>query len=115
MILKPGDKLLIAHRRLYENDDPRYFVGEVAAYDAGIIKAVGFSFVKDFGSGDVIRKHEPRTKILSISSYAFLIYQLASDVDITNVRFYSEDGHEILADGADLKMNLAEYPRQGHL
>ncbi len=115
MILKSGDKLLIAHRRLFEKEEPRYFVGEVVAYEAGIIKLAGFSFVRDITSGSVIRKDEPRTKIVSVSSYAFLIYQLPDDLDIIKVSFENEEGQQFLTDGGSLRMNLAEYPHRGHL
>jgi hypothetical protein len=115
MILKPGDKVFITHRRMYEKDEPRYFVGEVIAYDAGIMKVGGFSFVRDLGTGLVIRKDEPRVKILSISSYAFLIYELPPNSDIAAVTFAREDGKIVLTDGRHLSMNLAEHPRDGHL
>jgi hypothetical protein len=43
MMLKEGDKILIAHRRLFEKDDVRFFVGRVDAYEA----ATGHSYVRD--------------------------------------------------------------------
>ena len=47
MILNPGDKILVVHRPLFEADTARYFLGLVDAYEAGIAKVVGTSWVKD--------------------------------------------------------------------
>jgi hypothetical protein len=33
MLLEQGNKLLVTHRRLFEGDLPRFFVGEVEAYE----------------------------------------------------------------------------------
>ncbi|MEX2490545.1 MAG: hypothetical protein WD425_02165 [Nitrospirales bacterium] len=41
MMIEQGEKLFIAHRRLFEKDTPRFFVGEVQAYEAGIAKGKG--------------------------------------------------------------------------
>ena len=43
MVLKEGDNILVAHRRLFEKDEVRFFVGRVDAYEAGIVKAPGHS------------------------------------------------------------------------
>ena len=46
-MLEAGNKLLVAHRRMFESEQPRYFVGEVVAYDSGIVKLAGYSFARD--------------------------------------------------------------------
>jgi len=115
MILEPGNKLLAAHRRLFENDEPRFFVGEVVAFDAGFAKVKGYSFVRDVMGGTFIRKDDLRTKLLSIASGAFLMYQLPDDVDIDCVGFESHDAELILTDGKTLKMNMAEQPHRGQI
>ena len=33
MLLEPGDKILVAHRRLFERDVVRFFLGSVDAYE----------------------------------------------------------------------------------
>jgi hypothetical protein len=37
MLLKVGDKILVAHRRLYDKDEERFFVGRIEAYEAGVV------------------------------------------------------------------------------
>lgn len=51
--LNQGEKLLIVHRRLFENDTPRLFVGEVLIYEAGIVKVKRYTFVKDLFNGNM--------------------------------------------------------------
>jgi hypothetical protein len=40
MLLKTGDKILIAHPRLFESDQDRFFVGQVEDYEAGVVASV---------------------------------------------------------------------------
>jgi hypothetical protein len=113
MILNPGDKVLVVHRRLFEADTARYFLGLVDAYEAGIAKVVGTSWVKDAYSGVVIHKDEPRIKIIPINSSGFLIYQLPDDVDLDTIEFRVDDTEQTLhltAAGKTL-MDLTERPR----
>jgi hypothetical protein len=51
-----GDKLLIVHRRLFEKDTSRFFVGEVQAYEQGVAKVKGYTFVKDRFTGNIKKK-----------------------------------------------------------
>jgi hypothetical protein len=107
--------LLVTHRRLFEKDESRYFVGTVDAYEAGIVKATGYSFVRDMGSGRVLRKDDRRTKLFSIISGAFLVYQLPDEAELDAVQFVSQDDELSLSDGKHFKMNMAELPHQGHI
>jgi hypothetical protein len=51
MILKKGDNIFVAHRRLFDGDAPRFFVGQVDDYEVGVVKARGYSYVWDEMSG----------------------------------------------------------------
>lgn len=46
-MLEQGEKLLIVHRRLFDKDTPRFFIGEVEAFETGLAKVKGYTFVKD--------------------------------------------------------------------
>lgn len=113
MILQEGNKILIAHRRLFEKDQARFFVGEVNAYEAGIVKATGHSFLRDMMGGRLVEKAEPRTKILSLSSGTYLVYQLPDNLLIDSLTFTTDDGTLCLTDGAGFTMNLSENPHGG--
>ena len=74
MLLQPDDKLLVVHRRLFERDGSRFFVGRVDGYESGIVRLTGFTFVRDPIGGAVSRKSDPRTKLFSLSSGTLLVY-----------------------------------------
>ena len=46
MILANGTKLLICHRRLFADDNPRYFFGEVEVYADGVAKVTGYTWAR---------------------------------------------------------------------
>lgn len=115
MLLEPGNKLLISYRRLFEHDAPRFFVGEVEAWEDGIAKVSGYSFVRDVPTSQILKKAERRTKLVPVASDAYIVYQLADEVDIETVSFdWSEDGLRLLSDRGVL-MNLAEVPQEGRI
>jgi hypothetical protein len=115
MMLKEGDKSLIAHRRLFEKDDMRLFVGRVDAYEAGIVKATGHSYLRDMMGGKVVEKEEQRTKILSLSSGTLIVYQLPDHVTMDALKFVAADGRLSLTDGKKFTMNLSESTHGGRV
>lgn len=109
MLLDPGDTVLVAHRRLFEGDGVRFFLGRVDAYEAGVVKATGHSYTWDLLRGRMVEKRDERTKILSLSSGTLLVYQLPSDVASSSLAFAEQGGQLSLTDGAGYTMNLAEF------
>jgi hypothetical protein len=115
MLLKAGDKLLIAHRRLFENDEVRFFAGQVQDYEGGVVKVRGHSYVRDVIAGQVIEKAEERTKILSLSSGTLLVYQLPDNVELDALKFVVSEAQLSLTDGRGFTMNLAEHSHAGRM
>ena len=115
MLLKSGDKILVAHRRLFEKDVVRFFVGRVEAYEAGMIKATGQSYVRDMMGGQVIGKEETRTKILSLSSGTLMVYQIPDRVELGAITVIAADLQLTLTDGKGFTMNLTEVTHSGTL
>ena len=76
MLLNEGDKILVAHRRLFARDEARFFLGRVDAYEAGVVKVTGHSYVRDMFAGKMLEKAELRTKLLSLSSGTLMVYLL---------------------------------------
>ena len=109
MILQDGNRVLIVHRRLYDNDLPRFFVGIVDGYEAGICKATGYSWVKDTFASRLIGKREKRSKIFSLSSGTLLVYQLPDHLQLEKLSFEVDPQRRLwLGDGLDFKMDLSE-------
>lgn len=115
MLLKHGDKLLIAQRRLYEKDELRFFIGHVDEYESGIVKLTVHSYVRDPIGGSIIEKSDARTKILSLASGTLLVYQLPDDLDLDKAEFKVLDTHSSLTDNEEFTMNLTEHPHSGRL
>lgn len=115
MLLAEGDNLLIAHRRLFDKDESRFFIGKVVAYDAGLVKVQGHSFVRDVISGRIIEKAESRSKIFSLTSGTLLVYQLPGTVNMESFILRAEEGRLHATDGHGFVMNLADHAHAGRL
>ena len=113
MLLNTGEKIFVAHRRLFEKDSTRFFVGVVDGYEAGVIRTTGHSYVRDNISGAMLEKADERTKLFSIASGTLLCYVLPGDVELSSLRFVERDGRLMLLDGKELAINLADSSRNG--
>jgi len=114
-MLEQGEKLLIAYRRLFEKDTPRFFVGEVQIYEAGIAKVKGYTYVKDMFSGNFEKKPELRIKILALASGTFLVYQLPTTARLDSLRFRLDPhGGMVLTDDEGFSMDMSESVSKAH-
>ena len=114
MILEHGDIVLLSNRRMFQHDEARYFLGRVVACEGELLKAEGFTFVRDLGTGHVIRKPEKRIKVLSLASPGYIVYQLANDIDVENADIESGNGDAVLVEGHRTVLNLSERTQCGH-
>ncbi len=113
MILNNNDKVMIVHRRLYETDHARVFIGVVDGHTDTIIKVCGHSWVKNQYGGNYIKKNEERTKIISLSSGTLIIYQIPTSININKLHIdTSQKGESVMKDGEGFEMDLSEsYPQ----
>ncbi len=108
MILDPGSKVLVVHRRLFENDGSRFFFGVVDAYEQAIAKVTGYSWTLNQIDGTFLSNQEKRTKIFALSSGTLIVYELPRSIDISKMKLeYTTDG-SIFLKGPDFQMNLTE-------
>jgi hypothetical protein len=108
MILEAGMKVLIAHRRLFESDHPRMFVGVVEGYESGLARVTGHTWIRDGYHGGYERKEDIRTKIVPIASGTVLVYQLDSSLDLDALQVQTENTEVFATDGRGFRMNLTE-------
>ncbi|MBI3542488.1 MAG: hypothetical protein HY075_04345 [Deltaproteobacteria bacterium] len=109
MILEPGLKVMIVHRRLFETDHHRFFTGVVDAYEQGIVKVMGNSWIYDVFTGEPKRKEGKRTKIFSIASGTVMLYELPETAQMDSLAFeFDKDRRLILCDGRHLRLDLTE-------
>jgi hypothetical protein len=109
MILNPGDNLLIVHRRLFERDQSRFFIGVVEAYQDGMARVSGYSFARDNRGENFCRKPERYTKLVAIASGTLMTYLVPAELAIDRVRMESKDAGLCLTDGASFSMNISEW------
>ncbi|MDJ0787393.1 MAG: hypothetical protein QNK05_11340 [Myxococcota bacterium] len=108
MLLSEGSKLLICHRRLFVEDQLRFFFGVVEAYAEGVAKVSGYTWTRDPTHG-FQSKSDRRTKLVSVASGSLIVYELSQDVDVAQVRIEQTGGHTVIAtDGAGFQMDLSE-------
>lgn len=113
MILNAGDIVLVSHRRIFERDEARYFLGRTVACEGDLLKLDGFTFARDLANGHMVKKNEWRTKLLSLTSPGYIVYQLPNDVDIEQAYIHNRNGETVLVDGARELMNLSERTHSG--
>ena len=109
MILEAGNNLLIVHRRLFEKDHPRFFVGKVVCYDAGVARVSGYTFGRDNISQNIVRKSDQRTKLVGVSTGALIIYCLPDEISIESVAFNTGEAGLELNAAPDYSLNLSEW------
>lgn len=111
MILNQGDKVLVIHRRIFEGDKSRFFIGITEEYDQGVAKIKGNTFASNPHTTEVIRKPEERTKLISISSGTLFVYLLPPSTDLEKLRFITDpNGSFHLKEGDRAIMDLSETP-----
>ena len=87
MILTKGNKVLVVHRLLFEDDQLRYFFGTVEEYESGIVKFKGCTWLRYPHTTTFFLKDEERTKIISASSGTHIIYELSNWIFISFAHF----------------------------
>ena len=91
-LLRPGEKIHLIHRRHFEQDARRHFVGEVESYEHGIARATGFVFVvDDLNKHLFVKRHDRRTKLIPISSGEVILNVIPECVDLARVRYELEE------------------------
>lgn len=99
----------MSHRRLFEGDHARFFVGVVEGYEHGVLRACGHTWIRDGYQGLFRRKEDERTKIFALSSGTVIVYVLPSTTNLESLRFCNEAGDVFVRDDFGLCMDLGEH------
>lgn len=108
-MLNANDNLLIVHRRLFETDHCRFFIGQVEDYQEGVVRIRGYSFARDNVDGNLCRKNECHTKLYAISSGTVMTYLLPNNVQIEHLSMETRTAGLCLTDNGDFSMNISEW------
>ena len=109
MILKAGSNVLVVHRRLFDEDHPRFFLGQVEDYEEGIARITGYSFGRHESNQNIVRKPDIRTKIVPVRSGTLLIYCLPDEVSVENTAFTATGTGLCLTCPPAFSLNLSEW------
>lgn len=107
-MLAKGTKLIVSHRRFFNEDQARFFFGSVEDYEDGVAKVSGFTWTRDPTHG-YQRKPDRRTKLIAIASGAVIAYEIPHEVVVEDLRIEQRGHHSVYAtDGAKFEMDLSE-------
>jgi hypothetical protein len=112
MILKKGEKLHVIHRRNFETEARRHFVGVVEAYENGVARVTGNVFSVDRSKYAFVRRPETRTRIISLMSGDLLVNIIPAEVDLTKIHYKVENKVTRVTDGVSWHLDLSEVAWQ---
>lgn len=108
MILKPGEKIHVIHRRYFEKETRRHFVGTVEGYQDGVARVTGYVFGLDRVKFTFVKRPELRTRIISLSSGDVLVNVIPEHVNIEQVTYKQVKKNLRVSDGSDWYIDLSE-------
>ena len=98
------------HRRSFEKDVRRHFVGQVEAYEDGIARATGYVFVIDDLSEHLfVKRPDCRTRLIAAGSGDLIVNVIPKSVDIEAVGYQIEDRSLRVTDGSAWSMDVKEF------
>lgn len=109
MILRSGEKIHVIHRRFYDKDQHRHFIGTVEAYENGVARVVGNVFTVDTVKFQYIRRPETRTRIIALSSGDLLVNVIPPHVNLDKISYKQEKKGVRVSDGSDWFLDLSEF------
>ena len=108
MILEKGEKIHVIHRRQFEKDHHRHFIGVVDAYEHGVARVTGHVYTVDPVKFTYVRRPELRTRFISIVSGDVLVNIIPPKVNLEEVVYKQERKAVRVTDG-DWHLDLSEF------
>jgi hypothetical protein len=107
-VLKVGERVFVAGRRIFDGDIRRHFVGQVEASTDSIIRVVGYSFIQT--ANDVFeKKPEKRTRIFPLSEGIYIINVIPQETLLQNVTYTVINDRLFITDGHTFKYDVEEF------
>jgi hypothetical protein len=109
-ILQPGEHIHVIHRRRFEKDIRRHFVGTVEAGESGVVRVSGYVFVIESLNQHLFTKRpDRRTKLIPVASGDVIVNVLPKTLDIEQVRYEVGGRNLWVTDGGGWKMDVKEF------
>ena len=107
-VLRPGEKILLIHRPLFQGDARRHFIGVVLAVEMPLIRASGYVYAADPKTNQ-FRRHEPeRIRVVALTGDSLIVNVIQPSVQIETVTYQYHSGSSIyLADGSGWRLDVS--------
>jgi hypothetical protein len=109
MILHKREKIHVVHRRHFEKDVHRHFMGVVDDYQDGVARVTGHVYAVDLVKFAFVKRPEKRTRLISIVSGEVLVNILPPTVDLEKIIYRQQKNAVRVTDGSDWYLDLSEY------
>ena len=109
MILQKGEKIHVIHRRHFEKDPHRHFIGVVDTYENGLARVTGHIFTVDAAKYVFFRRPELRTRIVALNSGDVIVNVVPQSVDLEKVVYKQEKKSVRVTDGSDWHMDISDF------
>lgn len=109
MVLQKNDVVHIITRRGFKEDIARHFVGQVFACTDYLARVQGFPFVLDTTTRVFVRKKRERVRLVPLADSGIIITVLPHDIRLDQLQYKDIDGHLVLTDGRELRLDFSEY------
>src|SRR5208282_2487382 len=107
--LRESDRVLIIDRKLFKDDNTRFFVGFIEEYDELAMRVRGFPFhLSPYEISGAERHGEERVRVVSMGA-GDLIYLLPRELDISKVQLRRSPKSLMLTDGEAMSLDLSEW------
>ncbi len=110
MILKPGEKIHVITRRMFEGDVRRHFAGEVKDANERTARLEGYVYVFDSGRNEFIRKDNPRVKLVAIGDCGYVMNIIPENVILEDLEYiHTDDNRLVVTDGKEFSLDINEF------
>ena len=110
MLLKPGEKVHIVTRRLFESDLRRHFVGEVTETTETAVRLEGYVFVHEANSNQYAMRPERRVRIFGLADSGSIVNIIPPDVSLEDLSYQtSPQGRMVITDGKSFSLDINEF------
>lgn len=107
--LGDGDRVLIIDRKLFKDDNTRFFIGVVEEYDSIAVRVRGYPFhLSPYEISGAERHGEERVRIVSMSG-GDLIYTMPRELDVSKVQLRRSPKSLMMTDGEAFTVDLSEW------
>ena len=109
-VLSPGEMVHSRTRPRFVDDVRRSFIGVVKAYEDGVARVEGKTWVFNAREGIYGSKRDTRVRLIPVASGEFIVNVLPRTTQIEKLRYErTKDGRMLLTDGGSLNMDVSEY------